>query len=329
MSARRALVTGVAGQDGSFLAELLLEQGHEVVGLVRPPLERELPWVERLRGDVRFVAADLGDPFGLTDAIAEAEPDAIFHLAAPTFVPASWERPERTLSEVAAATATVLDVARHLDARVLVAASPEIFGDAGGVSPQDERSPRMPRSPYGVAKLAGHELVRVMREGAGLHACSVVAYNHESPRRPERFVTRRITRGAAAVSLGLARTVTLGDLRARRDWTDARDVVRGMALALAHDEPGDYVLAGGAARSVREFADTAFAAVGLTAAEHVRVDPDLVRPPEPTVAVGDASKARAVLGWTPEIAFEALVAEMVESDLAALGSPAPRSGPRC
>jgi len=315
VSARRALVTGITGQDGSYLAELLLAQGREVVGLVRPPLDRGLGLVEHLRGDVTFVAADLGDAFGLMDAIAQAQPRDVFHLAAPTFVPASWERPETTMAEVAGATAAVLDVARSLGARVLVAASPEIFGDAGGVSPQDEDAPRRPRSPYGVAKLAAHELVRVLRDAGEVHACSVVTYNHESPRRPERFVTRKISRAAAAIRLGLEEEVVLGDLDARRDWSHARDVVRGMALALAHGEPGDYVLASGTARTVGDFADAAFAAVGLRAADHVRVDPALVRPPEPTVLVGDPARARQRLGWRPEIGFSELVAEMVEADL--------------
>jgi GDPmannose 4,6-dehydratase len=318
VSARRALVTGITGQDGSYLAELLLGQGHEVVGLVRPPLDRPLPNVDGLREHVRLVAADLADSAALAGAVGEAAPDDVFHLAAPTFVPASWDDARATLAEIPGATATVLDAAGALGARILVAASPEVFGDARGVSPQDEDAPRRPRSPYGVAKLAAHELVRVMRDGRGIHACSAITYNHESPRRPHRFVTRKITRAAAAIKLGMEDHVLLGDLEARRDWSHARDVVRGMALALAHDEPGDYVLASGTARTVGDFAAAAFAAVGLDAADHVRVDPALVRAPEPTVLVGDPARARAVLGWRPEIGFEALVAEMVDADLAAL-----------
>jgi GDPmannose 4,6-dehydratase len=201
---------------------------------------------------------------------------------------------------------------------VLVATSPEIFGDAGGVSPQDEDAPRRPRSPYGVAKLAAHELVRVLREAGDVHACSVITYNHESPRRPERFVTRRVTRAVAAMQLGQQDELVLGDLGARRDWSHARDVVRGMALALAHDEPGDYVLASGTARTVEQFAAAAFAAAGLDGEGRVRVDPALVRPPEPTVLVGDARRARDVLGWRAEIPFEDLVAEMVQADLRTL-----------
>lgn len=314
MSARRALVTGVAGQDGSYLAELLLREGREVIGLVRPPLERAFPNLEAIRDRLVLVAADVSDLEALDAAIRDARPDDVFHLAAPTFVPASWEDPAATMAAIAGGTATVLRVARDLGARVLVASSPEVFGDAG-VSPQREDSPRRPRSPYGVAKLAAHELVGVLREGGGVHGCSVVTYNHASPRRPEQFVDRKITRAAAAISLGREREVALGDLEARRDWSHARDVVRGLHLALAHDEPGDYVLASGAARTVGEFARAAFAAVGLDAGSHVRVDPAFVRPPEPTVLVGDPTKARDVLGWVPEVSFEELVAEMVAADL--------------
>jgi GDPmannose 4,6-dehydratase len=319
VSARRVLITGITGQDGSYLAEQLVAAGDRVVGVVRPPLDRPLPApLERLRGELELVAGDLSDPAGLAAAVACARPDEVYHLAAPTFVPASWEAPAETMAQIAGATAAVLVAARDAGARALVVSSPEIFGDAGGVTPQTEDSPKRPRSPYGVAKLAAHELVRVLRDGGGLHGCAVITYNHESPRRPERFVTRKITRAAAAISLGLEREVRLGALDAQRDWSHARDVVRGLVLALRHDVPGDYILASGVARTVRAFAEAAFAAVGLDAAEHVRVDPDLVRPPEPTVLVGDAGRARRVLGWRPEVPFEELVREMVEADLAAL-----------
>ena len=318
MSAPRSLITGVTGQDGSYLAELLLEQGHDVVGLVRPPAERELPpYAEALRGDIEIVAADVGDAEAFGAAVRGVRPERLYHLAAPSFVPGSWDDIARTMQDITSATATVLALSRDLDLPMLTASSPEIFGDAG-VCPQDENSPKRPWSPYGVAKLAGHELVRVMREGRGVHACSVITYNHESPRRPERFVTRKITRGAAAIKLGLEDELALGDLNARRDWSHARDVVRGFALALDHDEPGDYVLASGRARTVGEFVELAFAAAGIDPADHVRVDERFVRPPEPTGLVGDTTRARDVLGWQPQIAFEDLVREMVEADLAAL-----------
>jgi GDPmannose 4,6-dehydratase len=318
VSAPRSLITGITGQDGSYLAELLLEQGHDVVGLVRPPADRELPpYAEALRGEVELVAADVGDDDAFAAAVRAARPDRLYHLAAPSFVPGSWDDVARTMQDITSATATVLALSRDLELPMLTASSPEIFGDAG-VCPQDEGSPKRPWSPYGVAKLAGHELVRVLREGRGVHACSVITYNHESPRRPERFVTRKITRGAAAIRLGLADELALGDLQAQRDWSHARDVVRGFALALEHPEPGDYVLASGRARTVGEFVELAFAAAEVDPAAHVRVDERFVRPPEPTVLVGDTTRAREVLGWQPQIAFEDLVAEMVEADLAAL-----------
>lgn len=318
MSAPRSLITGVTGQDGSYLAELLLEQGHDVVGLVRPPAERSLPApVEALRQDIEIVAADVGDHDALAAAVRGARPDRLYHLAAPSFVPSSWDDVAGTLRDIGEATATLLELARELDLRLAVAASPEIFGDAG-VSPQREDSPRRPRSPYGVAKLAAHELIGVLRAGRGVHACSVITYNHESPRRPERFVTRKITRGAAAIRRGLCDELALGDLEARRDWSHARDVVRGIALALDHDEPGDYVLASGVSRTVGEFVDAAFAAAGVDPSGRVRVDPQFVRPPEPTALVGDATRAREILGWAPQVSFEELVVEMVEADLARL-----------
>ncbi|HEX8085988.1 MAG TPA: GDP-mannose 4,6-dehydratase [Solirubrobacteraceae bacterium] len=300
-----SLITGVTGQDGSILAELLLAEGREVVGVVRPgsPPHPSVPTVE----------ADLLDAPALRAAIVDAAPAEVFHLAAPAFVPASWDDPAGTMAAIAGATAVVLGAAREVGARVLVASSAEIFR-ASGVSPQREDTPPRPASPYGVAKLAAHELCGVLRS-RGLFACSIVAYNHESPRRPERYVTRTLSRGAAAVKLGLEKEVLVGDLEARRDWLHASDVVRGMVLALRHSEPGDYVLASGVARTVREFADAAFGVVGLEAAPYLRVDESLVRPPETTVACGDASRARDVLGWEPRIGFEAMVREMVEADL--------------
>jgi GDPmannose 4,6-dehydratase len=319
VSAPRSLITGITGQDGSYLAELLVEQGHEVVGLVRPPLDRPLPAaVEALRPHIELVAADVGDAEAFGRAVRDVAPERLFHLAAPTFPPGSWDDVAGTMRDIAAATGTALQLAGDLDLRLATIGSPEIFGDAG-VAPQREDSPRRPFSPYGVAKLGAHELVRVMRERRGVHACSLITYNHESPRRPERFVTRKITRGAAAIKLGLEQELALGDLNAQRDWSHARDVVRGIALAVDHDEPDDYVLASGVARTVGSFVDAAFAAAGVAAEGHVRVDERFVRPPEATVLYGDATKARDVLGWQPEVSFDELVREMVAADLARLG----------
>ncbi len=321
---RRALVTGITGQDGSYMAEWLVGLGHEVTGLVRSPAEAH-PNLAAVADRLRFVRGDLLDPASLRAAVADVAPDELYHLAAPTFVPASWERPAETLAAIAGATATLLCAVADAApaARVYVATSSEIFGDAGE-SPQDEGSPMRPRSPYGVAKLAAHGTVGVLRERLGLHASAGIAYNHESPRRPERFLSRKVTRGAAAISLGLQDELVLGDLDAIRDWSDARDVVRGAWLMVQHDEPGDHVLASGVGRTVRELVEVAFGCVGLRAEEHVRVDPALVRAPEATPPVGDPRRARERLGWRPEIGFGAMIGEMVQADLAELAGPVSR-----
>lgn len=322
--ARRALITGIAGQDGSYLAELLLAEGCEVTGLDLPGADgaRNL---EAIRERVGFAFADLREPASLRAAVADARPDELYHLAAPTFVPDSWEDPTETVEAIAAGTASILAAALALDERprVWVSTSSEVFGEAGE-SPQHEGSAMRPRTPYGVAKLAAHGLVRTMRERHGLFACSGITYNHESPRRPPHFLPRKVTRGAAAIALGLQDELVLGDLGAVRDWSDARDVVRGARLALRAGEPGDYVLASGVGRTVRDLVDTAFAAAGIEGPldRHVRVDPAFVRPREPVTLVGDPSRARSVLGWEPEIGFEAMIGEMVRADLAELSATA-------
>jgi GDPmannose 4,6-dehydratase len=308
----RALVTGVSGQDGSYLAALLAERGYEVAGLVRGS-------TASLPDGVSPVTGDLMAPATLRAAVHEVRPDELYHLAAPTFVPDSWEDPTETVAAIATATATLLAAAREVDPamRVWVATSSEVFGDAGE-SPQTERSPMRPRTPYGAAKLAAHGLVGAMRSRRGLFACSGLTYNHESPRRPEQFLTRKVTRGAAAIKLGLERELVLGDLDAVRDWSHAADVVRAAWLALQAPEPDDYVVASGVGRTVRDFVAAAFAALDLDWEGHVRVDAAFVREPEPVVLVGDPTRARERLGWTPERTFDDLVAEMVAADLAAL-----------
>jgi GDPmannose 4,6-dehydratase len=309
---RRAVVTGVTGQDGSYLAELLLGRGYEVFGTVREP-DAHVPQ------GVKPVPMDLRDAATLRAAVEDARPHELYHLAAPTFVPDSWEDPSDTVAAIAGATATLLTAARRVDPkmRVWVATSSEVFGDAGE-SPQTERSPMRPRSPYGVAKLAAHGLVGAVRERFGLFACSGITYNHESPRRPEHFLPRKVTRAAAAIKLGLERELVLGDLDAVRDWSHAADVVRAAWLALQADQPDDYVIASGVGRSVRDLVVAAFAAVDLDWESCVRIDPGLVRAPEPVPLVGDPARARERLGWAPEHSFDELVAEMVAADLAAL-----------
>ncbi len=319
MPARRVLITGITGQDGSYLAEQLVDEGCEVVGLVRSANAAEHPNLAAVAGRWQQIEGDLADSGSLRHAVHEVAPDELYHLGAPSFVPDSWNDPTATILAITAATATLLAAARETDEamRVYVATSSEIFGDCG-VNPQDEDTETRPRSPYGVSKLAAHRLVGLMRERHGQHASAGITFNHESPRRPERFVTRKITRGAAAIALGLQEELRLGDLDAVRDWCDARDVVRGAVLALRHDTPGDYVFASGEGRTVRDFVTAAFARAGADPEGRVVVDPAFVRPPEATPSIGDPARARAVLGWEPRIPFDDLVADMVDADLALL-----------
>jgi GDPmannose 4,6-dehydratase len=322
----RALVTGITGQDGSFLAELLLDRGYEVTGVVRRDPSEPLGLVEHLRDRLAFAQADLLDPDALRAAVHDSAPGEIYHLASPSFPPDSWKHPARTMAAIAGGTGALLAAVRELDPaiRVYVASSGAIFGDAPA-SPQNEDTPCRPRDPYAVAKLAGHQLVGNLRAHDGLHASSGITYNHESERRPEHFVTRKISHAAAAASLGLANEVRLGDLEAVRDWSFAGDIVGGAWLMLQQDQPNDYVLASGVPRTVADLARAAFACVGLDAERYVRVDPDLVRPREATPSVGDPSKARRQLGWEAQVSFEALVERMVQADVRALQASGARS----
>jgi len=315
-SAPTALITGITGQDGSFLAEQLLERGYAVTGIVRDGPQAPLGSSEHLRGQIELVQGDLLEPRTLRRAIASARPSEVYHLAAPSFVPASWELPEQSTRAILGSCAAILEAVRDSEApiRVFVSASGAMFGEAPE-SPQSERTPCRPTTPYAIAKLAAHQLVGAMREHDGLFACSGIVFNHESERRPEQFVTRRITRAAAAISLGLQRELTLGSLDAVRDWSFAGDIMHGAWLALQQDSASDYVLSSGAPHTVAELAQTAFACVGLDAESHVRVDPSLVRGAEGTPSVGDPTRARECLGWQPELDFEALVERMVEADL--------------
>ncbi len=303
------LITGITGQDGYYLARQLDAEGCEVVGLARPGAD--------VVGALALVHADLDDPESIRGAIALVAPDELYHLAAPTFVPASWDDPAAAVSAIAVGTAALLGAVReHVPAcRVVVASSSEIFGDAGE-SPMHERTPMRPRSPYGVAKLCAHGLVGTMRS-RGMHASSAILFNHESPRRPERFLPRKVTRGAAAIALGQQETLELGDLSAVRDWSDARDMVRGLVMMARAAESDDYVLASGVGRTVQDLVDVAFAHAGADPAA-VRVNPEFVRGPEPWPQVGDPSRAAARLGWRAEIPFEQTIREMVDADLADL-----------
>jgi len=316
---RRALITGISGQDGSYLAELLAAEGLELHGVVRERADGDSPNLDAVRGALTLHDGDLLERGTLRAIVAATEPQEIYHLAAPAFVPDSWAAVADTLAGIATLTAELIDAVRdHAPAaHVVVATSREIFG-ADAPSPQREDTPCEPSSPYGVAKLAAHQLVGLLRSHNGLHLSSAILFNHESPRRQPQFLSRKVTAAVAAISLGRQDELTLGDLEAVRDWSAARDIVRGLRLMAAAPAPGDYVFSSGVGRTVRQLVDTAFACVGLDAERHLRVDQALVRPPEGSLAIGDSTRARERLRWIPEIGFEALIAEMVAADLAAL-----------
>jgi GDPmannose 4,6-dehydratase len=318
-TAPSALITGITGQDGSFLADLLLAKGYAVTGLMRGGPERSLDCSEHLRGQLALIEGELLEPGSLRAAIEQTRPSEIYHLAGPSFVPASWERPRETMEAIVGSCAEVLQAVRDIDpeTRVFVPASGAIFGEAPE-SPQREDTQCRPTSPYAIARLGAHELVGALRAHYGLFACSGIVFNHESERRPERFVTRRITRAAAAISLGLQDELTLGSLDAVRDWSFAGDIMEGAWLMLQQEQPEDYVLASGVPHTVAELAKTAFECVGLDYERYLHVDSALVRAHEGTPSVGDAGKAREQLGWRPRVGFEELIGRMVRADLRSL-----------
>ncbi len=322
MSARRALIIGIAGQDGSYLAELLLQEGYAVSGVVRQPVSTPFANLESIRREIDLVQADVLDELSLVDVLSAAKPEEVYNLASPSFVPMSWQQPVLTAEFAAVGCTALLEAIRRVDdsIRFYQASSSEIFGEPREV-PQREETPLHPVTPYGVAKAYAHFITLSYRRRYGLHASSGILYNHESPRRPLEFVTRKIAHGAAAISLGLESQVSLGALDARRDWGFAGDYVRAMWLMLQQDEPGDYVIASGMSHSVRDLAQAAFARVGLDWADHVVVDDALVRgKAELHDLVGDASKAREALGWAPQLDFDGLVNLLVDADLERLES---------
>jgi GDPmannose 4,6-dehydratase len=319
----RALITGIGGQDGSYLAELLLERGYTVAGVVRPG-SGPYPNLDSVSDRIDLFEADLLHQTSLAQALRAVAPTEVYNLAAPSFVPASWDRPVITAEFAAVGATSLLEAIRSVDAsiRVYQASSSEIFGEPRE-SPQTEETPLEPVTPYGVAKAYAHFIVHSYRRNYGLFACSGILYNHESPRRPLEFLPRKVAHGAAAISLGLQDELVLGDLEARRDWGYAGDYVRAMWLMLQQDDPGDYVVASGESHSVREFVQCAFEHLGLDWQEHVRVDPALQRgPAELHRLVGDPSKARTRLGWKPEVHFMELVHLLVDADLARLRATA-------
>ena len=312
----RALITGIGGQDGSLLAELLLQRGYEVVGVVRPGAPR-YDNLRAIEGRVELYEADLLHQTSLAQALRAFRPAEVYNLAAPSFVPASWDRPVETAEFAAVGATAILEAIRIVDPsiRFYQASSSEIFGDPVE-SPQTEETPPAPVTPYGVAKAYAHFIVRSYRRRYGVFACSGILYNHESPRRPLAYVPRKVAHGAAAILLGLEEELVLGDLDARRDWGYAGDYVHAMWLMLQQSEPDDYIVASGEDHSVRELVECAFAHVGLDWERHVRVDPALRRgTAELHRLVGDATKARSQLGWEPEVDFTKLVHLLVDSDL--------------
>ncbi|WP_425547178.1 GDP-mannose 4,6-dehydratase [Actinocorallia aurantiaca] len=327
---RRALITGITGQDGSYLAEDLLEQGYEVWGLVRGQAN---PHVARLRkhiGDVQIITGDLLDQGSLISAVEQVQPDEVYNLGAISYVPMSWQQAELTAEVTGMGPLRVLEAIRVVSGisasrttepraqiRFYQASSSEMFGQVRE-TPQSELTPFHPRSPYGVAKTYGHFITQNYRESYGMFAVSGILFNHESPRRGAEFVTRKVSLGVARIKLGLATELRLGNLDARRDWGFAGDYAKAMRMMLTTDRPEDYVIGTGVTRSVRELVELAFATVGLNWEDHVVLDSKYTRPAEVDLLCADPKKAREQLGWEPEVTFEELVAMMVESDLALL-----------
>ena len=319
----RALITGITGQDGSYLAEFLLGHGYDVVGMVRRSSTVTFERIAHIQDRITLASGDLLDQVSMINLLGEHQPDEVYNLAAQSFVQASWDQAVLTGETTALSVTRVLDAIRTVNPaiRFYQASSSEMFGKVAEV-PQSETTPFYPRSPYGVAKVYGHWITVNYRESYGLHASSGICFNHESPRRGLEFVTRKITNGVARIKLGLDRTLALGNLDARRDWGFAGDYVRAMWLMLQQGAPDDYVVATGQSHSVREFCERAFAHVGLAADDHVVLDPRFMRPAEVDLLVGDAAKAEHKLGWTPEVSFEELVEGMVDADLELVGRQA-------
>ena len=311
-----ALITGITGQDGSYLADFLLSKGYGVVGVVRRTSHDSYERIGHLLDRVTIVPADLLDQHSLTTVIRDVQPDEVYNLAAQSFVPTSWTQPVLTGEFTALGVTRILEALRlgHPGARFYQASSSEMFGKAQRV-PQDEATPFYPRSPYGVAKVYGHWITVNYRESYDLYAVSGILFNHESPRRGLEFVSRRVSDGVAQIKLGLAKELRLGNLDARRDWGFAGDYVRAMWLMLQQPKPDDYVIGTGRTHAVRNLVELAFRHVGLEWQDYVQVDPALVRPAEVDILQADPSKARRALGWEPEVTFEQLITMMVEADL--------------
>jgi len=323
---KRALITGVTGQDGSYLSDLLLEKGYEVHGVVRRSSTENFDRIGHLAGKIHLHQADLLDQLSIIDVVKESRPDEVYNLAAMSFVPTSWKQPVLTGEFTGIGVTRVLEAVKLLGRdhiKFYQASSSEMFGKVVEV-PQKESTPFYPRSPYGVAKVYGHWITVNYRESYNMYCCSGILFNHESERRGREFVTRKVTDGVARIKLGLSKVLKLGNLDAKRDWGFAGDYVRAMWMMMQQDKPDDYVVATGETHTVKRLVELAFSAVGLDWKKCVEIDPALVRPAEVDLLIGDPSKARAVLGWKPEVTFEQLVERMVQADLARLqGQPVP------
>ena len=319
--AKRALITGITGQDGSYLADFLLEQGYEVFGLVRRSSTVTFSRIEHIQDRITLISGDMLDQTSMQTALQECEPQEVYNLAAQSFVQTSWTQPVFTGDVTALGVTRILSAIRQInpDIRFYQASSSEMFGKVREV-PQCESTPFYPRSPYGVAKVYGHWITVNFRESYGMHATSGILFNHESPRRGIEFVTRKVTHNVAKIKLGMAEEIRLGNLDSRRDWGFAGDYVKAMWLMLQQDQPDDYVVATGETHSVQELVETAFGYVGLDWHDFVVQDPRFMRPAEVDLLVGDPSKAGQVLGWEPKVTFTELIQMMVDADLALLKS---------
>jgi GDPmannose 4,6-dehydratase len=325
---KRAIITGITGQDGSYLAELLLSKGYEVVGTVRRASAPNYWRIQHLLERITIKPADLLDQLSIIRLVDEVRPDEMYNLAAMSFVPASWDQPMLTGEFNAQGVTRVLEAIRHVDPKIKLyqASSSEMFGKVREI-PQTELTPFYPRSPYGVSKVYGHYITVNYRESYGLFAVSGILFNHESPRRGLEFVTRKVTDGVARIKLGQTDTLSLGNLDAQRDWGFAGDYVKAMWMMLQQDHADDYVISTGISHSVRELVETAFAHAGLDWNKHVKLDPKFIRPAEVEQLIGDNAKARKALGWEPKVDFIALVKMMVDADLARVAAE-PRLGDR-
>jgi GDPmannose 4,6-dehydratase len=313
---KTALITGLTGQDGSYLAELLLSKGYKVYGMVRRSSSGSFDRISHFADDIHVISGDLLDQFSLMDAITEAQPDEVYNLASQSYVPLSWTQPALTAEYTAIGVSRLLEAIRRCkpDTRFYQASSSEVFGQPDE-SPQTERTAFRPRNPYGVAKAYAHWMTINYRQKYDLYACCGITYTHESPRRGAEFVFRKITRGAAMIKLGLAHELKLGNLDARRDWCHAQDVVCAMWLMMQQSTPDDYIIASGETHSVRDLVEYAFNSVGLTWKDYVSVDPEFYRPDEPVQLVGSIDKIQTNLSWRPNYSFQALVEHMVDYDL--------------